>query len=267
VAVCGSPSSTTIEPAARLVERRGRLGGHAPQQHSEHVRADSAALLAAVRAEPDARVPACPEWDRATLLRHVANVHAWVRAQLAAGPGEERTFRDAERPPDGNAIYDWFEAGAVALADGLATIDTDVDWPTWAGPQPGAWFPRRMAQETAVHRWDVVPTPLDADLAADGLDELLVSFLGFMPKERFAEVSGTIHLHATDEDLTEPCEWLLTLGPAGVTAEQVHAKADVALRGPASDLLLWAWNRVPLDRFEVLGDATLAARWPELVSV
>lgn len=238
-----------------------------PAQHVQHLRADGAALLAAVREDPAARVPSCPEWDRAGLLRHVANVHAWVRAQLAAGPDVERTFRDAQRPPDGDALYDWFEAGLAELADGLAAIDTEVDWPTWAGPQAGAWFPRRMAQETAVHRWDVDPRPIDGDLAADGLDELLVGFLRFMPKEGFAEVTGTIHLHATDDDLAEPCEWLLTLGPHGVAAEPVHAKGDVALRGPASDLLLWAWNRVPLDRIEVLGDASLAARWPELVAI
>ena len=238
-----------------------------PAQHAQHLRADGAALVAAVREAPDAPVPSCPEWDRATLLRHVANVHAWVRAQLAAGPGEERTFRDAERPPEGEALYEWFAAGVDELADGLAVIDTEVDWPTWAGPQPGAWFPRRMAQETVVHRWDVAPEPIDGDLAADGLDELLVGFLRFMPKDRFADVTGTIHLHATDTDLTEPCEWLLTLGPEGIAAAPVHAKGDVALRGSASDLLLWSWNRVPLDQVEVIGDAALAARWPELVSI
>ena len=237
------------------------------EEYAQHVRSDSAALLAAVRAEPDARVPSCPEWDRATLLRHVANVHSWVRAQVAAGPDEERTFRDGERPPEGEELYDWFETRSSALADGLATMDVAATWPTWAGPQPGTWFPRRVAQETAMHRWDVAPTPIDGDLAADGLDELFRGFLHFLPKEQFADAAGTIHLHATDPDLAEPCEWLLTLGPQGVVAERIHAKGDVALRGPASDLLLWAWNRVPLDRFEVLGDAALAARWSSLVSI
>ena len=43
--------------------------------------------------------------------------------------------------------------------------------------------------------------------------------------------------------------------PDGVTFEHGHAKGDVALRGTAGDLLLWAWNRVPVDdRFEVFGD-------------
>jgi uncharacterized protein (TIGR03083 family) len=190
-----------------------------------------------------------------------------VRLQLATGPGERRTRADGEPPPEGDALYEWFAAGAAALADGLAAMDVDATWPTWAGPQRGIWFPRRMAQETAVHRWDADPRAIDGDLAADGLDELLVSFLALVPKEPFAGARGTIHLHATDEDLTEPCEWLLTLGAEGVAAEPVHAKGDVALRGPASDLLLWAWNRVPLDRLEVLGNAALAARWPELVRI
>ena len=48
----------------------------------------------------------------------------------------------------------------------------------------------------------------------------------------------------------------MTLGPDGISFEHGHAKGDVALRGTASDLLLWAWNRVPVDdRFEVFGDA------------
>jgi uncharacterized protein (TIGR03083 family) len=236
-------------------------------QYVQHVRADSAAAVAAGRADPDAPVPTCPGWDRRALLRHLGTVHAWVRAQLATGPGERRTHADGEPAPEGDELFDWFAAGAEALADGLEVMDLDVAWPTSWGPRPGLWFPRRMAQETAVHRWDVDPAPLDGDLAADGLDELLRTFLGRASLDQLAEVSGTIHLHATDPDLSAPCEWLLTLGPGGIEAEPIHAKGDVALRGPASDLLLWAWNRVPLDRLEVLGDATVAARWPEIVAL
>jgi uncharacterized protein (TIGR03083 family) len=239
-----------------------------PDEHVQHLRTHAAALLAACRAEPATPVPSCPGWDRAALLGHVGVVHSWVRTQLAAGPGERKGFRDAERPPEGEALFDWFEAGAHTLVDGLAALDPTETWPTWAGPRPAAWFPRRMAQETAVHRWDADPTPLDPDLAVDGIDELFELFAARLAGERFADVApGTIHLHATDEVLAEPGEWLVSMGPDGVTAEKGHAKGDVALRGPASDLLLWTWNRVPTDRFDVIGDDALARRWSELVVV
>ena len=52
----------------------------------------------------------------------------------------------------------------------------------------------------------------------------------------------------------------------GVSFEHGHAKGDVALRGTASDLLLWAWNRVPVDEcFEVFGDRAPLEAWREAV--
>jgi hypothetical protein len=39
----------------------------------------------------------------------------------------------------------------------------------------------------------------------------------------------------------------------------------VAVRGSASDLLLFLWRRIPADRLEVYGDAALLPRYFELV--
>ena len=39
-----------------------------------------------------------------------------------------------------------------------------------------------------------------------------------------------------------------------------HAKGDVAVRGGASDLLLFLWHRIPADRLEVFGDPALLDR-------
>lgn len=234
--------------------------------HLEHLRVDSAALLGACRAEPSAPVPSCPGWSRADLLAHVAGVHSWVRTQLSNGPAERVRFSAIEQPPSGDELPGWYEANAAALIEDLATMDIDATWPTWAGPQPGTFFPRRMAQETAVHRRDADPAPLDAALAVDGVDELLDLFAPRLPAERFAGVSGTIHLHATDGD-DGAGEWLVHLTPEGIRAEHGHAKGGVALRGTAGDLLLWTWNRAPVDeRFQVFGDATLLDAWRTLVT-
>jgi hypothetical protein len=40
-----------------------------------------------------------------------------------------------------------------------------------------------------------------------------------------------------------------------------HAKADVAARGPAADLLLVCWRRRPVDTVDVVGDRTVLDAW------
>jgi uncharacterized protein (TIGR03083 family) len=234
-----------------------------PAVHIDHLRADSAALLAAHAADPAAPVPSCPGWDRTSLLAHVAGVHSWVRAQAEAGPAERVRVKETPRPPEAVAeLPGWFEANASGLALALEAMDTSIEWPTWAGPQPGTFYPRRMAQETAVHRWDGAGGPIDAALAVDGVDELLELFAWLIPTEKLT-IHGTIHLHATDAD----GEWLVRISDAGIAFEHGHAKGDVALRGGAGDLLLWVWNRAPIDdRFEVFGDPALLEQWRTAVT-
>ena len=230
--------------------------------HIDHLRTDSAALVAAYRADPHAPTSTLA-WDRSELLHHVANVHGWVRAQLHLGTGERVRFSEVEPAPDGPDLPEWFEAGAVELVDLLAAMDLGATWPTWAGPQPGTFFPRRMAQETAVHRWDAAGGDIDAALAVDGVTELLELFVPRLSAERLADAHGSIHLHATDTE----GEWTARLSPDGITFDQGHAKGDAALRGKAADLLLWSWNRVPVDaRFEVFGDAAVLDVWRTVVS-
>ncbi len=234
-----------------------------PAAHVAHLRTDSAALLQAQRADPTTAAWTGLGWDRTELLAHVANMHGWVRAQLLLGPGERIRFSAVERAPEGDALPTFFDVGVGELADLLTAMDLEATWPTWAGPQPATFFPRRMAQETAVHRWDADGGPIDAELAVDGIDELLELFAPRLPAERWGDASGTIHLHATDVD----GEWLIRLTPDGITFEHGHAKGDVALRGTAQDLLLWSWNRVPVDdRFEVFGDPTLLSTWTTSVT-
>ena len=235
-----------------------------PAVHLAHLRADAAALLAAAVADPEAPVDSCPGWDRRKLVKHLCVPYGWATAQALAGPDEPRGFRDAARPEDDEDLFEFFDAAADRVVEALGSIDTTVVYPTFAGPRPGAWFPRRMAMETAIHRWDAAGGPIDPELAVDGIDELLDEFCPLLPADRFAGVASSVHLHATD---AESGEWLVTLGPASVTSERRHAKGDAALRATASDLYLYTWNRVPLDeRFEVIGDRAAAERWSSIVS-
>jgi hypothetical protein len=45
------------------------------------------------------------------------------------------------------------------------------------------------------------------------------------------------------------------------TVTREHAKGDAALRGPAADLLLALWHRLPLDDLDVVGDRAVAERF------
>jgi len=234
-----------------------------PATHITHLQADGARLLDAYREAPHALVDSCPGWDRTALLHHVAGAHSWFRAQVEHGPSEKVRFKQSPPAPEGDDLAEWYADNVRGLVQALSTMDTDSTWPTWAGDQPGSFHPRRMALETAVHRWDAVGGAIDPHLAVDGIDEHLGVFAPLAPGDALPR-HGTIHLHATDVD----GEWLVTLGPGGISYEHGHAKGDVALRGTASDLFLWCWNRVPVDdRFEVFGDATLLDAWRTAVAI
>ena len=202
-------------------------------------------------------VPSCPEWSVSDLVWHVGGIHRhriWLITEHPAGPAGF----DIERPSD-DAIVDWFLDGAENLSQVLEQHDaSEKVWTWFPDDQTVGFWQRRMAQETAVHRWDGenangVANPIDPWLAADGVAEFLDTLLPVQdaPPKGNGE---TIHVHATDA----PSEWVITLAPDGARAEQGHAKAVAALRGTASDLLMALWRRLPLDAVEVLGERGVA---------
>jgi uncharacterized protein (TIGR03083 family) len=218
------------------------------------IRLESAALADAAGTVPLATpVPTCLDWDVAHLVTHIAQVQQWARI-LVETRARERIPRSALPPaPAAAELIPWFRQATSAV------------W-TWTNERRAAYWARRQAHEVAVHRWDAqhaagAATPIPAALAADGIDELL-GMLPFVPGER-AGAGETVHLHCTDT----PGEWLVRLGSRGLEVERAHAQGDAAVRGPASDLELYVWGRVPADALEVLGDRALAARLPTLTAL
>lgn len=233
-------------------------------RYLELLRADGDALVVAAARDLGARVPSCPEWDVAELVRHTSEVHRHKAAVIRAG-GHAWDERE-QGPADPGAVLDWYRAGLDDLHDLLTTTDENAPARTWGTGTTVGWWVRRMAQETAVHRWDAEnatgePSPIDPELASDGIDE----FLGeFVPGEGipYEGPAGTVHFHCTDVD----GEWTVTLSPGEVpTYETGHSKGDEAVRGSAEDLLLLVWRRIEPSRVEVLGDAELVeALWAYL---
>src|SRR5207253_3038416 len=97
-----------------------------------------------------------------------------------------------------------------------------------------------VAHLGVAHRWATAnvgePGPIDAELAADGIDEGLYVFVPMA--RQGSTVAGTgerFHLHRTDGE----GEWLVVVEGDGIRVSREHGKGDVAVRGRAADLLLW----------------------------
>jgi uncharacterized protein (TIGR03083 family) len=234
-------------------------------EYLDHVRNDGTALAGAARAAPRAPVPSCPDWDMTRLVAHTAEVHRWV-ADIVRTAATERPRERRQAPPGPGAVLSWYTEGLTGLLDVLGRADPDaLVWNFFdRKPAPTRFWHRRMAHETAVHRWDAqaaagMTQPIDAGLAVDGIDEFLSFVSAWLPRRPIDGLSGSLHLHATDT----AGEWSLELAPDQLEHRREHSKADAAIRGPASDLFLWAANRVAPDspQLEVFGDRKIVDAW------
>lgn len=245
-----------------------------PDVYLDHLQADLAAIAATPVTALDAAVVACPGWTVTDLLLHHGGVLQFVTAQLRAAPGSELTRVD-RGPVDGQEPLAYFAAMAESLLAVLDATDPSEHRPNWAGAETSAFWFRRMAQEALIHRFDAEaaigdPASIDPLLAIDGLDELCEVFLGRTGGFRDLPTGGeTVHFHVTDDgvgDTLPPGEWMLTFSADGVAVEATHGKGDYAFRGPAADLLLFAWNRSPAS-VDAFGEGDPAAWWRENVTI
>lgn len=212
----------------------------------------------------DRSVPGCPGWTVEDLVEHLSQVQRWATRILLAPPGE-KVPRRVDVAPTGPEVLTFFAEGAAALVDALTAVDLDGETFTFVGPNPRRWWLRRQAHEAVVHAWDLqdatgTATAIDPVVAVDGIDELFEVFLGprLLDPSGFASAGESIHVHTTDVD----GEWLLRVAPGTVELTREHAKGDLALRGPASDVLVVLWNRRPVEETaaEVFGAADLLDR-------
>ncbi len=191
------------------------------------VRRDAGAIFEMCGAEPGRAIPSCPGWTAADLTTHLLDTFA---GEIAGYPDPA----DELAPPE-----------ALEVALDLLSRDPRSD------------VARAVAQESAVHRWDAacafaIDYSVEPELACDSIPSffedawpMLLDYL-----KRPAGSGQTLHLHRTDGE----GEWLVTLSERPVVTRE-HRKADVAVRGTASDLLLWLWGR--MDPPEVLGDVSV----------
>ena len=233
-------------------------------------------LLAAVADATDlnAPIPTCPGWTMRDLLRHTGGVHRWA-AYNVSHPSPDRVPQDQADAlmtswPDDAGLGAWFREGHAALVATLATAPADVAALTFLpAPSPLAFWARRQAHETAIHRADAEAasgaiSAVPPDFGADGVDEML---LGFGARRRTLDITNpaAIAIHAADTGHA----WTVRIGADGFTTtrEAPNASVDCAVRGAASDLYLLLWNRRSRHGLEVSGDSTLLDLWRETVRV
>src|SRR5262249_27180621 len=122
--------------------------------------------------DPDAPLPYCPDWKLRDVVQHTGEVHRWATDVVANGRTEP-TDSDPTYPNDGELVG-WFREGHVALVDALTNAPDDLDcFAFLPAPTPLAFWARRQAHETAIHRVDAesatrTRTPFVSDFATDG---------------------------------------------------------------------------------------------------
>lgn len=214
-------------------------------------------------------IPHLDDWTVRTVLEHTATVFQFVSLAMSTGPDDKPDVSTLPAAPKDSSVIGWFEESAQLAAQAIDDVDLSSMRPTWTGPQPASWYVRRLAHEVSVHHWDVqtattTPDGIEADLAVDGVDELLEIYAPRrMDFDVLAGNGETIHLHATDHGQGE---WLITLKEDHIEWEHSHTKADVAARGSASDLLLLLWGRRSHAELEIFGDDSILSRWKSAAS-
>lgn len=237
---------------------------HTTEWYADHLLVDAGRIADVIATgDLDAPVTACPGWDVRRLVVHLGVIHRWARHCIAHAA-----------PPDGNADFqpgdrvlgEWFDDGARSVAETLSGLDPDA--PTWH-PFPvervGRVWPRRMAHETAMHRWDVqaatgTADAIDAELASDGIDEYFELAIPRLVKRDGVTVpASSFHVHCTDVN----GEWLVWNDDGAYRMKRAHEKGDAALRGPAEAILLRLWGRTSsrTDELSPVGDESALDAW------
>ncbi|MFF3864468.1 maleylpyruvate isomerase family mycothiol-dependent enzyme [Micromonospora sp. NPDC001898] len=231
------------------------------------LRAEGPAFAAAVaEAPPETPVLSCPGWTITDLTLHLGEVYRRVQIYVTANSTTRPEGVEAGGPPPELTPLQFFQQGYDRLMTTFDGLDPEAPAWNWA-PQPkkAGFWPRRVAHETSVHRWDAqlaiaAGEPIEAKLAADGVSEVLDTWLPAGRRTATGQWHGVVHLSAPDAGQ----DWYLRLRGGGVALldtdtildhDEHHARAEVT--GTASDLLLALMGRVSFDTLRVAGDRPL----------
>ncbi|MZD05706.1 maleylpyruvate isomerase family mycothiol-dependent enzyme [Streptomyces sp. SID5785] len=227
-------------------------------------------------------VPSCPDWSLRELAVHVGGAHRWAATIVRTRASEEvpdEAVPDFTGPDDEDpaALDAWLAEGAALLAAELRAAGAGLPVWSWSWQRDAGFWARRMTHETVIHRADAaLAAKADYDVAPDVVADTVEEWLRIVrfaqdtyPEDTANELrrgGRSLHLHATDVPAGgAPAEWFVELADDGLVWRHEHARADVALRGPLTALLLAFYRRTSPDdpALEVVGDRGLLDFWLE----
>jgi uncharacterized protein (TIGR03083 family) len=232
--------------------------------------------------DPAVPVPTCPEWRADDLLWHLGEVQHWWTWMVRHRPKGPEEYPEPERPADHTGLLAFYDEQYVALVDALG--DADPAEPAWTwhpDHKDVAFIFRRQAHEALIHRRDAeltahTITPFPADLAADGVDEVLDVMYGGCPP--WGEFSGLPHYVRVDLTDTGDSVWV-QLGrfhgtdPEGIVHDEDDIKVvtdpgvepDAVISGTAEALDARLWRRADGAETHLAGDLAIVDRFRAVV--
>jgi uncharacterized protein (TIGR03083 family) len=216
-------------------------------------------------------VPSCPGWTVADLVHHVAAVYLHKVECIRTGAPPKRW------PPDfsGEAPLAVLDRAYASLLAELTERDPSAPAGGWYEPDRtvGFWV-RRMAHETVIHRVDAElaagepVASIPADLAADGVAEVLDCFLAY-GSQHYGDEIGPILADSDGRAVMVAvggARWLVRLEPDGVRVEPDTAgQAGAQVSGDPQAVLLWLWGRAGDDAIRADGDPALVTHLRQLL--
>jgi uncharacterized protein (TIGR03083 family) len=222
-----------------------------------------------VPVEPAAPVPTCPAWTVDDLRRHVAVTYLHKVETMRRGASPDPWPPDLEGEPT-PALLD--RAHTELVGEFASRADGDAA-PTWYDPDQsvGFWV-RRMAHETVIHRVDAElaagaeRAEIPAELAADGIDEVLETFLAYASRKWPEDFGDLLRDDGGVLVATGGARWLVRFGHGTVRiAPDTAGQAQAQVSGDPAAVLLWLWRRAGDDTVRIDGDRAAAGRLREMM--
>lgn len=257
-----------------------------PETYLEHIRVESARFRDVMAGcDPAARVPTCPEWSAEDLLWHLVTVQWFWSTAVIDRPAEVDLAQEPERPAAYAELLRAFDQWSVALSGALEGVaPADEAW-TWSDDHTIGFILRRQAHEALIHRLDAeqtagVESPVDANLAADGVAEMIDVMLGGCPPwGSWEPLPHYARLDCTDTGDEVWAQFGLFSGTHPDSGEVISAEEDfhlvdapadvepdVVIDGPAAALDAWLWHRGDDSQLSIAGDRSILARFRAVVA-
>ncbi len=237
------------------------------QELLAHLDADSHLLAAAAAQGLEPDVPCCPGWTVHDLVAHMGYVITQKTEIVTGGWVDEwppRTELAAGTDP-----LDWYREEAARLYEALAIADPEAPAVTFGKDKTVAFWIRRMAHETVVHRVDAeqahgYESVIDPELASDGVSELFDVFAtGYPSWAEFYPSPDVARVEVADRS------WTVRLGEyVGIKNGVEHRKSTSVLEreahpgavisGDPDRVMLWMWGRASIEDVTVTGQLAVA---------